>query len=197
MSEPSVPHGTWSIDAALEHIHHMLSEHEKHRKDALVDLQEQINRRMEVTERERQLTEKSLKELISAGDEKLQAHIDSQKEAIRVASEVLNERLQAMNKFRESIEKDRLELVRKDEFIARLESMKALLEKSEGNWQTQFGTLTERVNVLNNELTERRGGEQSERRRQQSIQPWHIWLAGAALAILVVVFNTLVPTPTL
>lgn len=186
----------WSVDSLYQHFASLLSENEKQRNTAFANLQAQLDRRIEVANSERRDTEKHLCSLMDAGDEKLGAHIQAQREAIQEASRLLDKRLEALNALREEVTKDRLLFMTKDEIQANLASFKVAMDKAEENWNRRFDTLGERVTLLDTQMTERRGGEQSERRRQQQVQPWQIWVAGAILALIIVLVNTVVPTPT-
>lgn len=201
------PPGEWNPGALYQHFSSLLdalevqllaiiTEQEKQRVSSVHDLQEQINRRITVTENERDKLEQHLKALIDAGDARLQAHADAQRDALAEARRNIEERLKYLNNLRDEVLQDRALFVRHDALAAKLDALKALIEKTEETWNRRFDTQAERITAVENQMIERRGGEQVERRRQQTNQPWQIWAAGAFVLIALFALGLLVGSPS-
>lgn len=157
-------------------------------------------RAIEETSKERDKAALALSEntrqSIKDGDERLREHIqnqvnqieaalesarrethfanDSAKEAINKAEVATDKRFEGVNEFRKELG-DRWARTMPREVA---ESMMAEFEK--------------RLDKAERDLDKRVGAETAVDRRRQTTQPWAIWVAGAALAILIVVVNILV-----
>lgn len=197
-----IPPGQWNAGSLYEHFSVVLDEQEKARQTAFSDLQAQIDRRITVTEHERQQAEEYLKALINAGDERLHAFIDAQKEAMGEARRSIDKRLDAMNQLREAVEEDRRLFMGRTEIESKITGVLEQLSRAEGNLREaverseeaqnrRYDQLSERVKRMESALDTQRGSRESERRRQQTTQPWQIWAAGAILAMLIVAVNVL------
>lgn len=200
------PPGQWNTGSLYEHFSVVLEEQEKARQTAFRDLQAQIDRRITVTEEERQQAEEYLKALITAGDERLQAHVEAQKEAVTEARRNIDKRLDAMNELRQAVEEDRRLFMGRTEIESKIAGVLEQLSRAEGNLREAIerseeaqnrrdDQLAERVKRLESALDTQRGGQEVERRRQQTTQPWQLWAAGAFLAIALYVVGYLTGSP--
>lgn len=205
------PPGSWNVGALYQHFASIIAEQEKQRAQAFHDLQAQLDRRITVANQERTETEKHLAALMIAGDERLQAHIEAQATAVDKAEVSIDKRLDQLNQLREAVEEDRREFMGRKEADTKHESLSEQIARAEGAMREVFissadktaqrlESFGERIDRVESQLDQRQGGEQRDRRRTQSLQPWQIAVftavVTALLALMIFAANLVTNTPT-
>lgn len=162
MSEARPP-GDWTLGSLYAHFTAVHEEFDKRLSQIIGDLQGQLDRRIEVQERERKDTERHLIALIEALNR-----------AVDKAEINVTHRLESLNKLREAVEADRSQFMTRQEISTEIKAMETRIEQ------------------LREDSVRRIGGEELLDRRRSQFQPWMIWAAGAVLTIVIVAVNVVV-----
>lgn len=159
----TTPPGEWTVGSLYCHFTAVHGEFDKRLTQIIGDLQGQLDRRIEVQERERKDTERHLL-----------AMIDALNRAVDKAEVNVTHRLESLNKLREAVEADRSQFMTRQEISTEIKAMETRIEQ------------------LREDSFRRVGGEQSLDRRRSQFQPWMIWAAGATVFVLLAAVNVIV-----
>jgi ABC-type multidrug transport system fused ATPase/permease subunit len=137
----------------------------------------------------------ALRESIRESQERMREHVDNQIETINnVIASARREANAANEAAKEAIKKA------EDATDKRFDAHNAFREESTEHWnktmpreaaETALFALEKRLDKAERDLDKRMGAESAIDRRKQAVQPWQIWLAGAALAVIIVIVNIL------
>lgn len=202
------PPGVWNVGALYQHFAAIIMEQEKQRASSFNDLQAQIDRRIEVTNDERKEAEKHLCSMMEAGDRRLETHINLQRENVAEAKSDIEKRLIALNELRKAVEEDRRMFIGREEAEAKHQSLSEQIVRAESamrevylassaKTEQKLDTFEERIKRMESNLDQRAGGEQLERRRQQTNQPWQIWIASIFVTLALFAIGIMIGSPTI
>jgi DNA repair exonuclease SbcCD ATPase subunit len=147
-------------------------------------------------EKAAQALAETTRQSITEGDDRLREHIENQVNQIEAALESARRETQfAHEASQKAIEKAEAATEK------RFDQVNAFREELSDRWaqtlprevaDAQFAEFAKRLDKTERDLDKRVGAEMATDRRKASVQPWALWIAGAALAVLIVLVNVLV-----
>ena len=155
MAVSDQPPGEWNPGSLHAHFTTRLNDFEKRIDVLFDDLQAQLDRRIQTQANERKDTERHLEGLLSA----LEASINK-------TERYTEQRLKDVNRLREQTLEDRGQFATREAIDAK------------------FDAAYKRIDAVERHRDERTGGETYRQQRQQQVQPWQLWVAGALLTIV-------------